>query len=498
MFCSHPTRSVLCLAGVTALLLINPGFAEVSTQPPSFTAPNEASVLLNDLEARAPKDWKSLSLFPEFNAEIVRLVGSNLLKSGSDYLRVAKLLEMDLGSYRTIRVRYESLLTAVAKGEPDAESGLPLSWDFLLHSLGRPLRIDTVGNSAANPEFFELDPAPDCIQALLRDPTGARAQVTLAADNPEILALRDADQAIRQADWSKRTDEQRKADRASDLQRLARMREIIAAGELRTAADFARAALVMQHSARFAGFQLAHELAVCSLLLGDRQTGRWLVAATYDRMLGSLGHDQRFGTQYGPGGLQPMDETGICDTQRLALGCPTLADARNRNNQLPPRLSDQNYTVNDPVNKVSATYPAGWKLVRSSVVGAKATSIRFSHLDYPKITLNLYYRMEAFPPVPAGPEATLRQQAVAKELDRRESLPDYRNVPESFRYREVADRPILSWIARYAQDGQPLEELLIRIAGQSSNALIFLQAPRETVEALRPSVEAMADTVQVP
>jgi hypothetical protein len=63
--------------------------------------------------------------------------------------------------------------------------------------------------------------------------------------------------------------------------------------------------------------------------------GRWLVAATYDRMLHSVGHEQRFGTQgavMALGNNKPhlaeTDETGICDAERLALGCPTLAAKR--------------------------------------------------------------------------------------------------------------------------------------------------------------------------
>src|SRR6185436_1921947 len=122
--------------------------------------------------------------------------------------------------------------------------------------------------------------------------------------------------------------------RERDNARNLRTREIIAAGELRTAADFSAASLVMQHSSHFSGYQIAHELAVCSMLLGDRGRGRWLIAATYDRMLGSIGHDQRFGTQYhgyGSGGasvLGLVDTAGLCDAERKALGCPTLEESK--------------------------------------------------------------------------------------------------------------------------------------------------------------------------
>jgi hypothetical protein len=136
-------------------------------------------------------------------------------------------------------------------------------------------------------------------------------------------------------DWSKLSAADLKAVGSNDRQRNVRIREIVKEGGLQTARDFANASLVMQHSSAFAGYELAHELAVCSMLLGDRGMGRWLVAATYDRMLNSVGHDQRFGTQgaltikpQAKPELRETDEAGICDAERIALGCPTLAAKR--------------------------------------------------------------------------------------------------------------------------------------------------------------------------
>src|SRR5207248_3325419 len=156
----------------------------------------------------------------------------------------------------------------------------------------------------------------------LRDPEKARVAAKSAQRNAEVKKIVDADQADRR-NWDKLTAEEMKATGERDSARNLRTREIIKVGELHTASDFANAALVMQHSASFAGFQTAHELAVCSMLLGDRGTGRWLVAATYDRMLGSIGHDQRFGTQYaataGTNPLVKVDPAGIADGERKAL-----------------------------------------------------------------------------------------------------------------------------------------------------------------------------------
>ena len=119
-----------------------------------------------------------------------------------------------------------------------------------------------------------------------------------------------------------------KAMMAADAARNGRIQAIVAHGDLHTANDFSRASLVMQHSSKFSGYELAHELAVASLILGDRKLGRWLVAATYDRMLLSAGLDQRFATQSADYGLRDVDEAGLCESERRALGCKTLAQMR--------------------------------------------------------------------------------------------------------------------------------------------------------------------------
>ncbi|MEI8282657.1 MAG: hypothetical protein WCG75_09660, partial [Armatimonadota bacterium] len=97
---------------------------------------------------------------------------------------------------------------------------------------------------------------------------------------------------------------------------------------------FDHASLVLQHGSTWRDFSLAHELSICSLILGNKKAA-WLSAATYDRMLGSGGYRQRFGTQYGSVGggkfsLDLVDSTGINDTERKAMHCPTLDEAKNR------------------------------------------------------------------------------------------------------------------------------------------------------------------------
>lgn len=500
----YPHLFVLCFS---ALLLPAIGHADESTPPSTAPAPSASATALTNLEMRSPKDRNDRSLIPEINAEVIRLAGSNQLSTVEDYSRAARLIQIDMNGFRTARVLYELQLTAAAMGDPGAQAGLCGTWDSLLQSIGRPYRIDVSGIVPAHPEFFQLEAAPACIQSVFRNPAEARANLAAAQDNPEIKTIVDADQAVRKNNWDTLTVEQRKAISDGDLQRNARVRAIVSSGEVHTANDFARASLVMQHSAQFAGFQLAHELAVCSMLLGDRQTGRWLVTATYDRMLRSVGHDQRFGTQMGPNGPLQVDETGICDAERQALGCPTLAQARSRQSmgsrvvsKLTKELIGPDNTIRDTKNNVSATFPLGWAVTGIIPVGEQTISVSLTKQEHADATLGFYYRILAAPfAVPAnGPEAFLREEARKKATDRITGMPDYRNRPESFVFQQIHGQPSLSWIADYTRDGRKWSEYLTRILGPGSVALLFLNAPAEEIEVLRPAVDGIATTVRLP
>ena len=269
--------------------------AIAADEPPSPPAPLPT---LADLEARAPKENSYPDATPQFHQEVIRLIESNTLASGDDFFRAATMATGHIEEYRSVRMRYELALAAAAKGNLEAEKSLPLFWDSLLRTLGRPIRFDPSGLAASNPDdpSFTREPAPKVIESVLLHPTEARDAASKAKDNAEVKKIVDADQAVRK-NWDKLTPDDFKTVAAEDHQRNARIREIVNEGSLHTAQDFANASLVMQHSSDFAGFQLAHELAVCSTVLGDRGLGRWLIAATYDRMLNSVGHDQRFGTQ---------------------------------------------------------------------------------------------------------------------------------------------------------------------------------------------------------
>jgi hypothetical protein len=305
----------------------------------SVAADNPTAQAINglaELEKRAPKENQSPAADSKFHEEVVRLVESNTLSSGEDFFRAAIIASGPFYDFRSFRMRYELMLAAAARGKKEAENVLPAYWDALLQTLGRPMRYD-VGNfiqKRPDDDSVALDAAPKSVQFVMLHSNDARDAATEATNNAEVQAIVDADQSVRKR-WNQLSETELKGAAVEDHRRNLRIREIIDAGALHTAKDFANASLVMQHSSSFSGYELAHELAVCSMLLGDRGMGRWLVAATYDRMLRSVGHEQRFGTQGAFmvfGDKKPhvaeTDESGICDAERLALGCPTLAAKR--------------------------------------------------------------------------------------------------------------------------------------------------------------------------
>jgi len=150
-------------------------------------------------------------------------------------------------------------------------------------------------------------------------------------DNAELAALYEQDQADRETepiDWT--------VVSPRDDARQQRVRELLDADAVHTANDYSHAAMVYQHASGPEGYELAHELAMISIALGNRDAP-WLAAASYDRLLVSLGRGQRFGTQYGakngePIRMQPVD-AGVTDAMRAAMGCPSLLEAKEREKQ---------------------------------------------------------------------------------------------------------------------------------------------------------------------
>ena len=491
----------VALAGIAAVLCVPSARAE---EAPATPTPAAAPLTLDALEAAAPKDWKDQAAVIANQDQALALIQGNALQTGPDFFRASNLFTFNRGEYRIGRIQYELLLASAAKGYADAEKSLPGSYDTLMGLLGRPARFDFGGWAQAHPEFAEYEAAPECVRTVWRDPAAARAAAATSTDNAEVKAIVDADQADRQGNWGARSEEERNATQQRDKDRNIRIREIVAAGDLHTADDFARAALVMQHSGRFAGYRVAHELAVASLLLGDRRLGRWLVTATYDRMLMSAALNQRFGTQTGPDGPVRVDEAGISDNQRTALGCPTLAEARSRPardaqvTKAVAQLSGPDNTLHDEVAGVSAQIPEGWTMSGVTPVGPDAKSIPMVNPQHANTVLVLYYRAKPTAIPAEGAESLFRQQAATKEKERQVRWPDYKNRPDSFVFRELNGRPVLSWSATYTNGDQPCAEYLTRTLGKSSSALIFLNAPSAQIDALRPALDSLLASLQLP
>lgn len=161
--------------------------------------------------------------------------------------------------------------------------------------------------------------------------TQANWEKKFGNDNRELWAISDADRADRSGDIPDLN-----AAIERDHQRLARTKEIVAAGGLKTAQDYFNAAVIFQHGAKPEDYQKAHELAIEAYARDIKNTrAKWLIAASEDRFLRSIGKPQIFGTQFkkndqGIWELEPIDESVMTDAQRAAWGVPSLAEQRKR------------------------------------------------------------------------------------------------------------------------------------------------------------------------
>lgn len=149
------------------------------------------------------------------------------------------------------------------------------------------------------------------------------------AQNPELVALYQADQAARSnpasIDWEALVPEDRK--------RRERVLDILRAGAVKTAADYHRAAMVFQHGESLEDIRLAHALSTIAMSLApDEKQYRWLTAASWDRIMTTQLQPQWYGTQFQSDDkgmfLYPLEEGAVSDDERRAMQVPTLAEAR--------------------------------------------------------------------------------------------------------------------------------------------------------------------------
>lgn len=151
------------------------------------------------------------------------------------------------------------------------------------------------------------------------------------AVHPELAAIHEADQAARSEpaaiDW--------KTLAVEDRARRERVMQLLRAGEANAAVDYYHAAMVYQHGQGLEDIRLAHALATVAMSLEpDEAKYRWLVAASWDRIMTTQLQPQWYGTQFQstPDGmfLYPVADGAVSDQDRQAMGVPTLAESRDR------------------------------------------------------------------------------------------------------------------------------------------------------------------------
>jgi hypothetical protein len=118
-------------------------------------------------------------------------------------------------------------------------------------------------------------------------------------DNAELARMYEEDQADREPVARTNTVPEGFWERvgARDTARRSRAREMLAAGQVRTANDFDACAMLFQHGTEPDDYLFAHILASIAGFKGHSH-GKWLSAAALDRFLQHVGRTQVFGTQY--------------------------------------------------------------------------------------------------------------------------------------------------------------------------------------------------------
>lgn len=164
------------------------------------------------------------------------------------------------------------------------------------------------------------------LACVLAVPAAANVQ---QPDNEELSSLYDADKQARadraNIDWNRVARE--------DAERRARVLALMREGAVRSAEDHFRAAMVFQHGSTLADYRIAHALAtLASALDPERVNYRWLIAASWDRMMTAQLQPQWYGTQFHGSDtdmfLYPVAEDAVDDAERARMGTPSLAEAR--------------------------------------------------------------------------------------------------------------------------------------------------------------------------
>jgi hypothetical protein len=147
-------------------------------------------------------------------------------------------------------------------------------------------------------------------------------------DNPRLLEIFQEDQTEREKVY----DDPRQVSRLKEMDTARRKRIIVMMelGEVKTKNDFYHAAVLFQHGDKPEDFLAAHRLSALAAILGHK-TARWLMAASLDRYLMSIGHPQIYGTQFefNPSEKRyqlklPVGEATMLPSEKELLGIPSI------------------------------------------------------------------------------------------------------------------------------------------------------------------------------
>lgn len=272
------------------------------------------------------QDWKAAQILTENQRDqIQQLLREDKLKTADEFFKAANVSGDPFGFYEGVAPEHELVLTAMLLKNDDAAKRLGYTWDRMMFSFGREQRFGSMFMLTDGKKVpINLDPngpAPN-LAATIKDPAAAREKAKTATNNAELQKLCDEDQQVRQGIM---TPEKLKKMTEGDEPRKARVLELLKQNVPVTARDFYNCALVLQHGGEFRSYMMAHECIMAAAILGDTEAP-WLVSRTWDRMLLSCGHRQRFGTQFSSAGLEWMDwNTGPSDTMRKLTRCSPLA-----------------------------------------------------------------------------------------------------------------------------------------------------------------------------
>lgn len=149
-------------------------------------------------------------------------------------------------------------------------------------------------------------------------------------DNLQLEELFQEDQSDRSKVYETKDEINKlKARDAARRKRLVMMMEL---GEVKTKNDLYHAAVIFQHGEDPADFLIAHRLSSLAAVMGHK-TARWLMAATLDRFLTTLGQGQVYGTQFEYNAREkayqlklPVQDSLLLSFEKEFLGVPSVAE----------------------------------------------------------------------------------------------------------------------------------------------------------------------------